>query len=63
MGTRHVIPQVFAGIFTSNPALVIFTKKALRVYMAVMFMFEFRFPARWHLTLWKSNFSLLLLLL
>lgn len=34
-----LFPQVFAGIFTSNPALVIFTKKALRVYMAVMFMF------------------------
>ena len=34
-----VFPQVFAGIFTSNPALVAFTKNALRVYMAVMFMF------------------------
>ena len=39
MGTRHVIPSSVCGIFTSNPALVIFTKKALRVYMAVMFMF------------------------
>ena len=34
-----VFPQIFAGIFTSNPALVAFTKNALRVYMAVMFMF------------------------
>ena len=38
-GLVMLFPQVFAGIFTSNPALVIFTKKALRVYMAVMFMF------------------------
>ena len=37
-GLVMLFPQVFAGIFTSNPALVIFTKKALRVYMAVMFM-------------------------
>ena len=38
-GLVMLFPQMFAGIFTSNPALVIFTKKALRVYMAVMFMF------------------------
>ena len=38
-GLVMLFPQVFASIFTSNPALVIFTKKALRVYMAVMFMF------------------------
>ena len=38
-GLVMLFPQVFAGIFTSNPALVVFTKKALRVYMAVMFMF------------------------
>ena len=38
-GLVMLFPQVFAGIFTSNPALVSFTKTALRVYMAVMFMF------------------------
>ena len=38
-GLVMLFPQVFAGIFTSNPALVIFTKKAIRFYMAFMFMF------------------------
>ena len=30
-----VFPQVFIGIFTSDPTLVRFTRWALRVYMAV----------------------------
>ena len=33
-GLVMLFPQAFAGIFTSNPALVMFTKNALRVYMA-----------------------------
>ena len=32
-------PQIFAGIFTTDTALVAFTAKALRVYLAVMFLF------------------------
>ena len=32
-------PQIFAGIFTTDAALVAFTAKALRVYLAVMFLF------------------------
>ena len=32
-------PQVFAAIFTSDPALLSFTKDALRIYMASTFLF------------------------
>ncbi len=39
MGTCHGISSGVCRYFTSNPALVAFTKNALRVYMAVMFMF------------------------
>lgn len=34
-----VFPQGFASMFTSDPALLEFTKKALRIYMACMFLF------------------------
>lgn len=34
-----IFPQVFAGIFTTDAALLAFTKKALRIYLAVMFLF------------------------
>lgn len=34
-----LIPGVFAGIFTSNAELIEFTIPALRIYMAVMFLF------------------------
>lgn len=34
-----VFPQGFAAMFTSDPALLEFTKKALRIYMACMFLF------------------------
>ena len=34
-----LIPGVFAGIFTSNAKLIEFTIPALRIYMAVMFLF------------------------
>lgn len=34
-----VFPQVFAGIFTTDAALLAFTKKALRIYLAAMFLF------------------------
>ena len=32
-------PQIFAGMFTSDPQLLAFTRTALRIYMAVVFMF------------------------
>ena len=32
-------PQAFAAMFTSDPALIEFTKHALRIYMACMFLF------------------------
>lgn len=34
-----MFPQVFATVFTSDAQLIEFTGKALRIYMAVMFMF------------------------
>lgn len=34
-----IFPQVFAGIFTTDAALLAFTKKALRIYLAAMFLF------------------------
>ena len=34
-----IFPQVFAGIFTTDAALLAFTKKALRIYLAEMFLF------------------------
>ena len=38
-GCVMFFPQIFAGIFTPDTALVAFTAKALRVYLAVMFLF------------------------
>lgn len=38
-GCVMFFPQIFAGIFTTDTALVAFTSKALRVYLAVMFLF------------------------
>ena len=38
-GCVMFFPQIFAGIFTTDTALVAFTAKALRVYLAVMFLF------------------------
>ena len=38
-GCVMFFPQNFAGIFTTDTALVAFTAKALRVYLAVMFLF------------------------
>lgn len=32
-------PKIFAGMFTADPALLSFTAKALRIYMAVMVLF------------------------
>ncbi|MEE0516134.1 MAG: MATE family efflux transporter [Emergencia sp.] len=32
-------PKLFAGMFTADPALLAFTAKALRIYMAVMVLF------------------------
>ena len=34
-----LFPQLFAGMFTSDPALLAFTKTALRIYLAAMFIF------------------------
>lgn len=34
-----LFPQVFAGMFTSDPALLEFSKNALRVYVAALFLF------------------------
>ena len=34
-----IFPQVFAGIFTTDAALLALTKKALRIYLAAMFLF------------------------
>ena len=34
-----LFPQIFAGMFTSDAVLLDYTKTALRIYMAVMFMF------------------------
>ena len=38
-GCVMFFPQIFAGIFTTDTALVAFTAKARRVYLAVMFLF------------------------
>lgn len=38
-GCVMFFPQIFAGIFTTDTALVAFTAKALCVYLAVMFLF------------------------
>ncbi|MEQ2562488.1 MATE family efflux transporter [Ventrimonas sp. CLA-AP-H27] len=35
----QVIPQAFAGMFTSDAELLAFTSRALRIYMACVFMF------------------------
>ena len=35
----QVIPQAFAGMFTSDAELLTFTSRALRIYMACVFMF------------------------
>ena len=34
-----IFPQIFAGMFTSDSTLLTFTKTALRIYMAVVFIF------------------------
>lgn len=34
-----LFPQLFAGMFTSDPALLDFTKTTLRIYLAAMFIF------------------------
>lgn len=34
-----LFPQIFAGMFTPDTELIAFTKTALRIYMAVMFIF------------------------
>ena len=34
-----LFPQAFAAMFTSEPELLAFTKKALRIYMACMLLF------------------------
>ena len=34
-----IFPQVFAGMFTSDATLLAFTAKALRIYLACLFMF------------------------
>lgn len=38
-GIVMLFPQIFAGIFTTDAQLIAFTKTALRIYMAVMFIF------------------------
>ena len=35
----ELFPQIFVSMFTSDAALLAFSKTALRVYMAAMFMF------------------------
>lgn len=35
----ELCPQIFVGMFTSDATLLVFSKTALRVYMAAMFMF------------------------
>lgn len=35
----QVVPQAFAGMFTSDAELLAFTSRALRIYMACVFMF------------------------
>ena len=39
-------PQAFAAMFTSDPALIDFTKHALRIYMACMFLFGIQMACR-----------------
>ena len=34
-----LFPQIFSSLFTSDPALIAFTKTALRIYLASMFLF------------------------
>ena len=34
-----LFPQIFAGMFTSDPTLLAFTKTVLRIYVAAMFLF------------------------
>lgn len=38
-GLVMLFPQIFAGMFTSNAGLLEFTKNAIRIYMAVIFLF------------------------
>ncbi len=38
-GGVMLFPQGFAGLFTSDAALLVFTKDALRIYVAVLFLF------------------------
>ena len=38
-GLVMLFPQVFAAMFTSDSALIVFTKDALRIYMASMLLF------------------------
>lgn len=41
-----IFPQGFAGMFTSDPELLIFTKTALRIYTACLFLLVFRWHVR-----------------
>ena len=47
----ELFPQIFVSMFTSDAALLAFSKTALRVYMAAMLCLESRSHARWDLPL------------
>lgn len=42
----QLFPQVFASLFTSDAQLLLFTKNALRIYMACMYCSVFRLHVR-----------------
>ena len=53
-------PQAFAAMFTSDPALIDFTKHALRIYMACMFLFGIQMACQMTFTsLGKAKASIL----
>lgn len=49
-----IFPQVFAGIFTTDAALLAFTKKHCGFISRQCSCLEYRFPARWHLIHWAK---------
>lgn len=56
-----IVPQIFAGIFTSDPELVRYTAWAMRIYMACMFSTGFQLTCQQSfMALGQAKISLLL---
>ena len=62
-GAVMLFPEVFAGMFTTEADLIVFTRPALRIYMAVMLIFGIQMACQMTFTsLGKAGSSIILLL-